>query len=259
MRILTPLQALSAAAALALLAGCSGGSAIAPRPSAPQGYVHMTIGRIGGAVDPAIKRVPLGSAARFAVLAGSTVTNGGPTIVTGDLGVSPGSAVVGFPPGKVVDGSIHAADGVAAHAKHDLTTAYNNAAGRKNPHMLPSDIGGMTLSPGLYRAPLSLAITGNVTLDGKGDPDSVFIIQVPSKLTVSVNSSVTLIGRAKARNIFWQVGTSATLKKASVFKGNILAHASISLGTGATVADGRLLARIGAVTLLHNTVTEPGP
>jgi hypothetical protein len=125
--------------------------------------------------------------------------------------------------------------------------------------MLPSDIGGMTIKPGLYRAPVALAITGNVTLDGKGDPDSVFIIQVPSKLTLSVNSSVTLIGRARARNIYWQVGTSATLKKASVFKGIILAHASISLGTGATVADGRLLARVGAVTMLRNTVTEPGP
>src|ERR1700720_3907429 len=167
MRILTSRRALSAATAIALLAGCSGGSAIAPNPSTPQSYVNKTMGRIVGTVDPAILRVPLGSAAKFAVLAGSTVTNGGPTIVTGDLGVSPGSAVVGFPPGIVRHGSIHAADGAAARAKHDLTTAYNDAAGRKNPHMLPSDIGGMTLKPGLYRAPVSLAVTGNVTLDGK--------------------------------------------------------------------------------------------
>jgi hypothetical protein len=271
MRIPTPLQALSTAAALTLLAGCSGGSSIAPRPASPQGAPHSLFGGEPRVVNqiaenkvvvdaPAlIKRVPLRSAGKFAVLAGSTVTNGGPTVVTGNLGVSPGSAVVGFPPGKVVDGSIHAADGLAAQAKHDLTTAYNDAAGRKNPHLLPSDIGGMTISPGLYRAPSSLEITGNVTLDGKGDADSVFIIQVPTKLTMEVNSSVTLIGRAKARNIFWQVGSSATLKKASVFKGVILAHVSISLGTGATVADGRLLARIGAVTLLRNIVTEPGP
>lgn len=259
MRIPTTMHMLSVVAAIAMLPGCSSSSAIAPNMSNPQSSINTTMGRIAYTVDPAMKRVPLGSAAKFAVLAGSTVTNAGPTIVTGDLGVSPGSAVVGFPPGIVRHGSIHAGDGAAAQAKQDLTTAYNDAAGRKNPHMLPSDIGGMTIKPGLYRAPVSLAITGNVTLDGKGDPDSVFIIQVPSKLTVSVNSSVTLIGRARARNIYWQVGTSATLKKASVFKGIILAHASISLGTGATVADGRLLARTGAVTMLGNTVTEPDP
>jgi hypothetical protein len=271
MRIFTPLQLLSAAVASALLAGCSGGSAITPKPASPQAGARLQLGRAPNFVNTidqltaavnapeSIRRVPLGSAGKFAVLAGSTVTNGGPTVVTGDLGVSPGSAVVGFPPGIVKDGSIHAGDGAAAKAKHDLTVAYNNAAGRKNPHMLPSDIGGMTIAPGLYRAPVSLAITGNVTLNGKGDPDSVFIFQVPSKLTVSVNSSVTLIGRAKAKNIFWQIGTSASLKKASVFKGIILAHASISLGTGATVADGRLLARVGAVTLLRNIVTEPKP
>ena len=271
MRILTPLKALSAAVALALLAGCSGGSAIAPRPSAPQGHAHMTTGRIVAAVGPkaqltaavnpdrAIKRVPLGSAAKFAVLAADTVTNAGPTIVTGDLGVSQGSTVTGFPPGKVIDGSIHAGDPVAARAHRDLTIAYNNAAGRKNPTMVPADIGGMTLRPGLYKAPVSLAITGNVTLDGHNDPDSVFIFQVPSTLTTSVNSSVTLINRAKARNIFWQVGSSATLKTGSIFKGVILAHASISLGRGATVVNGRVLARVGAVTLLRNIVTEPGP
>lgn len=271
MRLPTQLQALCAASAISLFAGCSGGSSIAPAPASPQGRAHTLSGRVLSIVKPiaqvneaidapsTVRRVPLRSAAKFAILAGSTVTNGGPTVVTGNLGLSPGSAVAGFPPGKVVDGSIHAADGLAAQAKHDLTTAYNDAAGRRNPRLLPSDIGGMTLSPGLYRAPVSLMVTGNVTLDGKGDADSVFIIQVPTKLTMTVNSSVTLIGNAKARNIFWQVGSSATLKKASVFKGIILAHASISLGTGATVADGRLLARIGAVTLLHNIVTEPAP
>jgi hypothetical protein len=256
MRIPTPLQTLSAAVALALLAGCSGGSAIAPTSSTPQGPMAPLKVNTNTARQE-MKRVPLGSDARFAVLAGSTVTNSGQTIVTGDLGVSPGSEVAGFPPGKVIDGSIHAGDAVAARAQHDLTIAYNDAAGRTNPALLPSDIGGMTLPPGLYKAPVSLAITGNVTLDGRNDPDSVFIIQVPSKLTASVNSSVTLINRAVGRNIFWQVGTSATLKKGSVFKGIILAHASISLGTGATVANGRLLARIGAVTLLRNIVTEP--
>jgi hypothetical protein len=257
MRIPTPLQALSAAAALALLASCSGGSAIAPNPAKPQGPMQMTMGRTVDVVNPMIQGVPLRSAARFAVLAGSTVTNSGPTVVTGNLGVSPGSDVTGFGPGRVVDGSIHAADGAAARAEGDLTTAFNNAAGRTNPHLLPADIGGMTLRPGLYKAPVSLTITGNVTLDGRNDRDSVFIFQVPSKLTAEVNSSVTLINRAQGRNIFWEIGSSATLKKATVFKGIILARASISLGTGTRVVDGRLLARHGAVTLLGNTVTEP--
>lgn len=257
MRTPTPLQALSAVAALALLAGCSGSSAIAPTPSTPMGPIaQFNVGTNTGRHE--IRRVPLGSDVKFGVLAGSTVTNDGPTKVKGDLGVSPGSAVTGFPPGKVIDGSIHAGDGAAARAEHDLTTAYNNAAGRTNPTLLPADIGGMTLRPGLYKAPVSLAITGNVTLDGHNDADSVFIFQVPTKLTAAVNSSVTLINRANARNIFWQIGTSATLKKASIFKGIILAHASIALGTGATV-NGRLLARNGAVTLLRNIVTEPGP
>jgi hypothetical protein len=204
--------------------------------------------------------VPLGSAATFAVLASSTVTNSGPTIVTGDLGVSPGSAVTGFGPGMgtVTGGSIHAGDATAANAQLDLTTAYNNAAGRVNPTAVPADIGGMVIGPGLYKAPVSLAITGNVTLDGQNNPNSVFIFQMASTLVTSVNSTVTLINHANACNIFWQVGSSATLNTASSFNGNILAQQSISLGTGATV-NGRVLARSGAVTLLSNIVTKTGP
>ncbi len=204
--------------------------------------------------------VPLGSAATFAVLAASTVTNSGPTIVTGDLGVSPGTAVTGFGPGNgtVTGGAIHAGDPTAAQAQLDLTTAYNNAAGRVNPTAVPADIGGTVIAPGLYKAPVSLAITGNVTLDGQNDPNSVFIFQMASTLTTSTNSTVTLINRANACNVFWQVGSSATLNTASIFNGNILAQASISLGTGATV-NGRLLARTGAVSLLSNVVTKTGP
>jgi hypothetical protein len=153
---------------------------------------------------------------------------------------------------------IHAGDAVAAQAQLDLTTAYNNAAGRVNPTALPADIGGMTLAPGLYKAPVSLAITGNVTLDGRNDPNAVFIFQMASTLTTSVNSTVTLVNSVSACNVFWQVGSSATLNTASTFNGNILALASISLGTGAVV-NGRVLARTGAVTLLSNTVTMIGP
>jgi hypothetical protein len=208
--------------------------------------------------------VPLGTDATFAVLAGSTVTNSGLTVVTGDLGVSPGTAITGFTgiapggPGVVVGGSIHSADPVAAQAQLDLTNAYNNAAGRANPIGIPADIGGLVIPPGVYKAPVSLMITGTVTLDGQNNPNSVFIFQMASTLTTSVNSSVLLINMANPCNVFWQVGSSATLNATSVFNGNILALASISLGTGAVV-NGRTLARNGAVTMLSNIVTKTGP
>jgi hypothetical protein len=238
---------------------------MAPNPSAPQGYIPVTTGSLvapsGPKVQPnaIIADVPLGSDSRFAVLAGSTVTNSGPTIVTSNIGLSPGSAVTGFPPGIVKDGKIHIADAHAAQAQLDLTTAYNNAAGRKNPTKVPADIGGMVIGPGLYKAPVSLAISGNLTLDGQNKSNGVFIFQIPSTLTTSVDSSITLINGAKPCHIFWQVGSSATLKTGSIFKGVILAQASISLGKGVSVEDGRLLARSGAVTLLRDIVTEPGP
>lgn len=234
----------------------SPGASPTPTPTAAPPTVPLSCAQnavVGNAV-------PLGSDITFAVLAGSTVTNSGPTIVTGDLGVSPGTAVTGFGPGAgtVTGGAIHAGDPTAAQAQLDLTTAYNNAAGRVNPAAVPADIGGMVIAPGTYRAPVSLAITGNVTLDGQLNPNSVFIFQMASTLTTAVNSSVTLINSANACNVFWQVGSSATLNTASVFSGTILAHASVSLGTGATIS-GRALASVGAVTLLSNTVTKTGP
>lgn len=202
--------------------------------------------------------VPLASAASFAVLAGSTVTNAGATSVTGDLGVSPGTSVTGFGPGTVTNGSIHAGDPVAAQAQSDLAIAYGNAAGRGNPSAVPADIGGTVITPGNYQPSTSLAISGNVTLDGQNNPNSVFIFQIPSTLTTAVNSTVTLINGTNACNVFWQVGSSATLNTATAFKGTIMAASSISLGTGATV-NGRVLAESGAVTLLANSVTVTGP
>lgn len=206
--------------------------------------------------------VVLGSAGNFAVLAGSTVTSTGDTIVTGDLGVWAGTAVTGFagiPPGGagVVNGTIHAGDAVAQTAQGDLTTAYNDAAGRTLAPVDVSnaDLGGRTLAPGLYKSTGTLAITGNLTLDASGDPNAVFIFQVASSFNTASGSQVILSGGANAANIFWQVGSSATLGTTTVFKGTILANQSISLATGATL-DGRALARIAAVTLDSNTITR---
>ena len=200
--------------------------------------------------------VALGAASTFAVLAGSTVTNTGPTSISGDLGVSAGTAVTGFAPGIVTNGSIHSADTLAGQAQSALTIAYNDIAGRSTaPVSIAGNIGGMTLSPGLYKSTSGLEISsGDLTLDAKGDSNAIFIFQIASTLNVSTGRHVVLIGGAKAANVFWQVGTSANLEANSVFKGSILADQSISLQTGAMV-DGRLLARIGGVTLQGNTVT----
>jgi uncharacterized repeat protein (TIGR01451 family) len=203
--------------------------------------------------------VALGSAGTFTALAGSTVTNTGPTIVNGDVGVSAGSAVTGFPPGTVVGGAIHAADGPAALAQLDLTTAYNNAAGRNvAPVTVAGDLGGLTLAPGLYKSTSTLGITGVLRLDGGGNPNAVWIFQVASALTTASGSQIILQGGAQAANIFWQVGSSATLGTTSIFNGTIMAQASVSIATGAAL-NGRALARTGAVSLDSNTAINPGP
>jgi hypothetical protein len=198
--------------------------------------------------------VVLGAAANYAVLAGSTVTSTGGTTVDGDLGVSPGTAVTGFPPG-LVNGTIHAGDSASAQAQLDLTTAYNDAAGRTvGAVTVAGNLGGQTLTPGLYKSTSSLEISsGDLTLDAQGNANAVFIFQMASTLTTTSGRQVILSGGAKAANIFWQVGSSATLGTTSAFKGTILADQSITLTTGATL-DGRALARIAAVTLDSNTV-----
>ncbi len=199
--------------------------------------------------------VDLGTAETFGVLAGSTVTNAGFSTVNGDLGVSPGTAVTGFPPGKV-NGTTHAADPVAAQAQADLTTAYNDAAGRTPPNALPADVGGQTLIPGVYKGGAALGLTGTVTLDGQGDPSAVFVFQVGSALTTAVGSRVNLTNGAQASNVFWQIGSSATLDTSTDFAGTIMALSSISMNDGVTL-NGRALARNGAVTLINDTITAP--
>jgi len=210
-------------------------------------------GTAGAAEAP----VGLGTAKSFGVLAGSAVTNTGPTVINSDLGTCPSPAITGFPPGEV-KGTIHAANAVACQAQSDLTTAFNDAAGRAPNTTYPgaTELGGLTLTPGVYKTPTSLAITGALTLNGQGDPDAVFIFQAGSTLLTAVDASVVLINGTQACNVFWQVGSSATLGVRSAFIGTILAFTSISANTRATV-QGRLMARNGAVTLDTNTVTTP--
>jgi uncharacterized repeat protein (TIGR01451 family) len=198
----------------------------------------------------------LGTAGAFAVLGGSAVTNTGPTVINGDLGVSPGSAVTGFPPGIVIPPStIHAADAVAAGAQSDSVTAYNSLAGQPcNFTLTGTDLGGLTLIPGVYCFTSSAQLTGALTLNGQGNPGAVFIFQIASTLTTASNSSVNLINGASACDVFWQVGSSATLGTATSFIGNILASASITLNTGASLS-GSALAQSGAVTLDSNSVS----
>lgn len=203
--------------------------------------------------------VALGGAGAFVVLAGSTVTSTGSTALTGDLGVSPGTAVTGFPPGTMT-GATHAGDATSATAMADLTTGYNDAAGRTlAPVTVAGNLGGLTLPPGLYKSTSSLSISsGDLTLDAQGDANAVFIFQIASTLTTTSGRAVILSGGAKASNVFWQVGSSATLGTTSAFKGTIMADQSITLDTGATL-NGRALARIGAVTLAANTAVLPTP
>jgi hypothetical protein len=203
--------------------------------------------------------VPLGSAANFEALAGSTITNTGPTVITGsDLGLSPGSAVTGFPPGTLTPPAVmHVTDPIAAQAEVDLTTAYIYTAGLPGGAVLPGDMSGLTFTPGLYKTSSTVQLSaGNVTLDAQGNANAVFIFQIGSTLTTLGSTHVVLAGGAQPQNIFWQVGSSATLGTNSIFQGTIMSFQSITLDTGATLL-GRALARNGAVTMDSNTVTGP--
>jgi hypothetical protein len=196
---------------------------------------------------------PLGTAQSFAVLGGSTVTNTGATVVTGDLGVSTGTSITGFPPGTVTGGTFSNIP-PATSAHMDLMIAYGDAAGAPTTSNLTGqDLGGLTLMSGVYRFNSSAQLTGTLTLDAGGDPNAVFIFQIGSTLTTATNSSVKVINGGQDTNVFWQVGSSATLGTGTGFTGNILALASITLTTGASVS-GRALAINGAVTMDTNNV-----
>jgi len=246
---------LTAAVLLLSVAGCSDDNdGVSPSPIPIQTTVQPTIN--------------LQSTSGFVVLAGSLVTNVPTSAVTGNIGLSPAarSFITGFGLTEVT-GIIYAADDPApvpvmlTTAKGDLTAAYNDAAGRTATDIvvLAGNIGGLTLTPGLYKSTGSLEISsGDVTFDARGNANAVFIVQIASTLITTSGRKVILSGGAKASNIFWQVGTSATLGSTSVFKGTIMADQSITLGTGATV-EGRLLARIAGITLAGNTLVKPAP
>lgn len=209
-----------------------------------------------GLLAKAATRVGLGSGDNFVILAGSTVTNTGSSVITGDLGLHPGTSVTGFPPGTV-NGTQHVTDSTALAAKNDLVTAYNNAAGQTPNTTVPTELGGTTKNAGIYNSSSgTFGITGTLTLDGQGDHNAVFIFKTASTLITAGSSTVALVNGAQACNVFWQVGSSATLGTNSTFKGNILALTSATLTTGANV-EGRVLARNGAVTLDTNTISKP--
>ncbi len=196
----------------------------------------------------------LGAAQSFAVLGGSTVTNTNVTTITGNLGVNPGLAITGFPPGIVLGGTVHAGDALALQAQTDVTAAYGVLASEAcSADLSGKDLGGLTLKPGVYCFSSSAQLTGSLILDAEGHADAVFVFRMVSTLTTASNASVHVINGGGECGVFWQVGSSATLGTGTAFVGSILALTSISLTTGATIS-GRALARNGAVTMDMNTV-----
>jgi len=210
---------------------------------------------IADSAQAAAVGVPLGTAGPFAVLAGAGVTNTGPTTLRGDLGTYPTTSTTGTGT-LTITGVNHGGDAVTQGAKRDLQTGYDTAAGEGPPHPITADLAGRTLTAGVYRSASTLGLTGDLTLDAGGNPDAVFVFQAGSTLKTASASRVTLTNGAQACHVFWQVGSSATLGTASVFRGSILALTSISVTTGVTI-DGRVLARNGAVTLDTDTITTP--
>lgn len=196
----------------------------------------------------------LGTAQSFAVLGGSTVTNTGPSVIAGNLGVSPGSAVTGFPPGTVA-GTIYAGNATAAQAQSDATTFYNALAGQScSADLTGQDLGGRTLTSGVYCYSSSAQLTGTLTLNAEGNANAAFVFKTGSTLTTASGSSVVLINGGNPCGVGWQIGSSATLGTTTSFIGNIVALTSITLNTGANIT-GRALARNGAVTLDTNNIT----
>jgi hypothetical protein len=201
----------------------------------------------------------LGTANTFAVLAGQSVTNTGPSFISGNVGVTPGSAIGGFPPGLIVNGVQHSATAVALQAQNDVTTAYGILAGETpNMNLTGQNLGGLTLNAGVYKFNSSAFLTGILTLDAQGNPNARFDFQIGSTLISAPNSVVRIINTGSGCNVFWQVGSSATIDTGTVFAGHILALTDIQLLTGASILRGSALARNGSVTLDSNTIMACG-
>ena len=232
-----PLMWFMALLLAAFVAGCGGGGG----------------GQTAGQGKAAVAAPRLGTEQSFAVLAGSTVTNTGPSLITGNLGVSPGTAITGFPPG-LVNGETNAADAVALQAQSDTKTLYDDLASKEcTSGLTGQDLGGLRLVSGVYCFTSSAQLTGALTLDAEGDPNAVWVFTTVSTLTTASSSVVQLINGAQQCNVFWKVGSSATIGTDSTFVGNIVALTSIALQTRASVS-GRALARNGAVTMDSNTI-----
>ena len=233
----------------AAMAACGAGHAIPVVPGAVA----------APSFRPDVNRVALRSAGSFAILAGTTITNTGKTQVTGNVGIFPGTAITGFPPG-VINGTLYAADAVAKQAEMDLTVAYNSAMGQvRNPILIAGNLGGRTLKPGLYKSTSGLAVSsGDLTLDAGGNANAVWVFQMATGLNMTTGRKVFLTHGAKAQNVFWAVGSSATFGTGCSFYGNLIVYKSISLATGSVMV-GRALARIGAVTMQGNSIVRPVP
>lgn len=227
--------------------------------SSPSACTLLFIALLGFVWTPAQANIVLGTAQDFAVLGASTVTNTGTSVITGSVGVSPGSALVGFPPGTMTGGTFHVGDAVAANAQADALIAYNQIASlAMTQDLTGQDLGGLTLTPGVYFFSSSAQLTGMLTLDGQNLENPLFAFQIGTTLTTASVSSFNLINfnGADACDVFFQVGTSATLGTGTAFVGTIIAHASGTLTTSATL-DGRIIALNGAVTLDSNVITMP--
>ena len=219
--------------------------------------IHLVVcgvAALAGFLPQSRGSVDLGSAAGFAVLGGATVVNTGATVLNGNLGVYPGSRITGFPPGSV-NGTSYDGGAVAQQAANDASVAYATLSGEPvNQYLSGLDLGGLTLAPGVYNFSTAAQLTGQLTLDAGNDPNAQFIFQIGSTLTTISGASMVLENGAQAANVFWQVGTSATLGTGSEFDGSIIAGTSITMDTGAGL-EGNALALGGAVTLDDNDIS----